>query len=103
MCFKKDRCFPGLLQVFDLQPSDVDMPWLDTGIESTIGCSQMCPGYIQESNLEIVVNRCALARYRNRIYNRLFTDVPWLDTCIESGNSCQQIFPGWIQESDLEL
>ena len=63
--FEKDRYFPGLLQVFDLQSSYEDMPWLDTGIESTIGCSQMCPGWIQESNLEIVVNRYALAGYRN--------------------------------------
>ena len=82
--FKKDRCFPGLLQVFDLQSPYADMPWPDTGIESTIGGSQMCPGWIQELNLEIVVNRyalagdrkqivkrfrCALARYRNRIWN----------------------------------
>ena len=31
--------------------SSTDMPWLDTGIKSTIGCSQMCPGWIHESNL----------------------------------------------------
>ena len=69
--FEKDGCFPGLLQVFDPQSPYVDMPWLDTGIESTIGRSQICPGWIQESNLEIVVNRCALAGYRNRIFELL--------------------------------
>ena len=75
------------------------MPWLDTGIESG----------------NVIVDRYALAGYRNRIYNRLLTDVswvvagvdleffrhalagyrnriwkspdvPWLDTGIESGN-----------------
>ena len=59
------------------------MPWLDTGIESL---NPSC--------------RCALAGYRNRVYNRLLTDVPWLVTGIESGNSRQQINPRWIQESD---
>ena len=28
-----------------------DMPWLDTGIKSGIGRPQICPGWIQESNL----------------------------------------------------
>ena len=42
-----------------------DVPWLDTGIESGIDRSQICPGWIQESNL--------------------LTDKPWLDTRIESG------------------
>ena len=30
---------------------------------------QICPGWIQESNLELVVYRYALARYRYRIWN----------------------------------
>ena len=29
-----------------------DMPWLDTGIESRISRLQICPGWIQVSNLE---------------------------------------------------
>ena len=29
-----------------------DMPWLDTGVESGISRLQTCPGWIQESNLE---------------------------------------------------
>ena len=45
-----------------------DVPWLDTGIESGNSRQQICPGWIQESNLEIVVNRYALAGYRNRIF-----------------------------------
>ena len=31
---EKERWFPGLLQVFDLQSPHADMPWLDTRIES---------------------------------------------------------------------
>ena len=38
MYFEKGRWFPGLLQVFDLQSPYADVPWLDTGVESTIGC-----------------------------------------------------------------
>ena len=70
--------------------SRADMPWLDTGIESTIGCLQICPGWIQVSNTEIVVNRYSLAGYRNRIWNLSFTDMPWLDTGIESG-TCKRL------------
>ena len=29
-----------------------DVPWLDTGIESGISRQQICPGWIQESNLQ---------------------------------------------------
>ena len=29
-----------------------DIPWLDTGIESGICRQQICPGWIQESNLQ---------------------------------------------------
>ena len=29
---------------------------------------------------ESVTHWCALARYRNRIYNQLLTDMPWIDT-----------------------
>ena len=60
----------------DLQSLHADMPWLDTGVESTISCSQMCPGQIQVSNLEM-----------------LSTDMPWLDTGIESG-----IAKGWQRQ-----
>ena len=35
-----------------------DMPWLDTGIESGIGRLQICPGWIQESNLETRLQIC---------------------------------------------
>ena len=51
----------------DLKTPYVDVPWLDTGIES--GTLQTCPGKIQEWSPEnIVVNRYTLARYRNRIF-----------------------------------
>ena len=60
------------------------MPWLDTGIESGISRLQICPGWMQVSNLELVVYRYALAGYRNRIWNQSSTDMPWLDTGIES-------------------
>ena len=61
------------------------MPWLDTGTESGISRPQICPGWIQVSNLEFFVYRYALAGYRYRIYNQSLTDMPWLDTGIESG------------------
>ena len=41
-----------------------DMPWLDIGIESGISRLQICPGWIQVSNLEFVVYRYALAGYK---------------------------------------
>ena len=79
------------------------MPWLDTGIESTI-----------------ITHKYALAGYRNRIWNWSSTDIPWLDTGvkygnwsstdmpwldtgIESGICCLQICPGWMQVSNLEI
>ena len=43
------------------------MSWLDIGIESTISYSQICPGWVQESNLKLVVYRYALAEYRYRV------------------------------------
>ena len=79
------------------------MPWLDTGIESGISRLQICPGWIQVSNLEISSCRCALAGYRYRIYNQSLTDVPWLDTSVESGNCRLQICPGWTQVPNLEF
>ena len=63
------------------------MPWLDTGVESTIKYSQICPGWIQESNLELVVYRYALAGYRYGSATWWVTDVPSLDAGIESSNS----------------
>ena len=56
------------------------MPWLDTGIESGIGRLQICPGWIQVSNL-----------------STLHADMPWLDTGIESTIGCSQIFHGLLQ------
>ena len=96
--------------------SSTDMPWLDTGIESGISRQQICPGWIQESNLEIVVNRYALSGYRNWIWkivvNR-YTLARYRNRIFElfrralAGyrnrvwNSRHQIHPGEIQESDL--
>ena len=45
----RPQMFPGLLQVLIWNSSDV--PWLDTGVESENSRQQICPGWIQESNL----------------------------------------------------
>ena len=72
------------------------MPWLDTSVESTIEYSQICPGWIQVSNLQLISHRCALARYRYRIRNLSSIDMPWLDTGIESINSsCRHALAGY--------
>ena len=75
--------FPGLLQV--LIWNSTDMPWLDTGIESG----------------KVIVDRYALAGYRNRIF-KLFRRAlaRYRNRVWKCG---QQICPGWIQESNLEL
>ena len=78
--------FSWLVTGVDLQSLHADMPWLDTGVESTIDCSQICPGWIQVSNLELSS-----------------IDMPWLDKGIESGIGRLQMCPGWIQVSNLEL
>ena len=76
-------CFPFLRNYWW---SSTNIPWLDTGIESGIGCLQICPGWIQVSNLELVVYRYALAGYWYQI-SKLF----------------MQICPGWIQVSNMEF
>ena len=45
--FEKDRCFPGLLQVFDLQSLHADTFLARYRYRSTINRSQIFPGQIQ--------------------------------------------------------
>ena len=81
---EKERISTWPVTGVDLQTLYVDMPWLDTDIESL--------NYSYRYDLD---------GYRYRIYNQLLTDVPWLDTGIESGTSRLQICPGWRQVSNL--